>query len=53
MRNLSIKHKSYLIFCVLFLVIFFSGAVILYSLSNAREDAEIMNALGLQRMFSH
>lgn len=37
----------------MFLVIFISGMVILHSLANAREDAEIMNALGRQRMLSH
>jgi len=52
MRNLSIKQKSYGIFSLLFLAIFISGMVILLSLTHAREDAEIMNALGRQRMLA-
>ena len=52
MKNLSIKHKSYGIFSLLFLAIFISGTVILLSLTNAREDAEIMNTLGRQRVLA-
>ena len=52
MKNFSIKQKFFGIFCILFLVIFFSGTVIFYSLSDAREDAEIMNALGRQRVLA-
>ena len=53
MTNLSIKNKFFGIFYLLFLVIFSSGMVILHSLSNAREDTEIMNVLGRQTMLSH
>ncbi len=53
MIHLSLKQKTYLNFAILFLVIFSSGAVILFALYNAREDAEIINSLGRQRMLAH
>ncbi len=52
MKNLSLKHKFFAVFIILILVIFISGAVILHSLSTAAEDAEIINALGRQRMLT-
>ncbi len=52
MRKLSIKQKSYGIFSLLFLAVFISGMVILLSLSHTKEDAEIINALGRQRMLA-
>ena len=53
MNTLSIKHKSNGIFITLFVVILLAGILILYSLEKAREDAQIMNELGRQRMLAH
>ncbi|MBI4388672.1 MAG: HAMP domain-containing protein, partial [Nitrospinae bacterium] len=50
--NLSLKQKNIGIFSFLILVVFISGAIIFYSLDKAKEDTDITNVLGRQRMLS-
>ncbi len=52
MKQLSIKQKVFGMFALMALVVLAAGAVIFNSLSKAREDADITNALGRQRMLS-
>ena len=48
----SIQKTVLILFGVMFLVLVGSGLAILDSLNSASEDAEIINALGRQRMLS-
>lgn len=52
MKNLSIKAKIYAILVFIAAVIFASGGGILHFQNNAKEDADILNALGRQQMLS-
>lgn len=51
-KTWSLKHKNVGIFSFLIFVVFFSGAVIFYSLHKSEEDTDIIAALGRQRMLS-
>jgi len=46
----SVKFKSLLIFSILFLIVLISGTVIFSAIHQTRQDSEITNALGRQRM---
>lgn len=52
MNHLSIKQKVFGMFGVMILVVVSAGIVIFTSLNKAKEDADITNALGRQRMLS-
>lgn len=52
MNNISLKSKVLYIFLALFLLITFCGGVIFNALQHSKEDSQIINALGRQRMLS-
>lgn len=51
-HNLSLQWKISSLFLVIFLVVLTLGAFYSYSLSAAQKDADLINALGRQRMLS-
>jgi len=51
-KHLSVKWKVYFMFTVTFLVVVNMGIFYSYSLNSASQDAEVINALGRQRMLS-
>ncbi len=51
-KSLTIKTRLYLIFGILIAVAILSTGMIVLSLQGAKEDSQIINALGRQRMLS-
>ncbi len=51
-KHLSVKWKVYLMFFVTFLVVVNLGIFYSYSLNSAQKDADVIDALGRQRMLS-
>ncbi len=52
MKNLSIKAKIYVILSIIGIVILVSSGFVFYHQNQAKNDADILNALGRQRMLS-
>ncbi len=52
MQRISIQHKTLIIFGVLLSILVTSGLFISHSLDKAKEDANLIAALGRQRMLS-
>ena len=52
MKNLSIKLKVYMIFGIIGIVVLASIGNVIRSLNKAKDDADIVNALGRQRMLT-
>ncbi len=51
-QNLSLQWKIFSLFLIIFLVVLILGGFYSYSLSSASRDADLINALGRQRMLS-
>jgi|GEM_PF-810245 len=52
MNNFSIKHKAYLIFFILFAALTAFAVITFKYIELSKEDAEILNAMGRQRMLT-
>ncbi len=52
MKNLSIRLKTHIILIIVSCVVLCSAGIVIFSLNKAKYDADIVDALGKQRMLS-